>query len=280
MICFYHSADLDGHCSGALVKFANPECELYGINYGDPFPWDRVAEEDVVMVDFSLQPFDKMVLLNDLCPRLIWIDHHKSAIDEYDEAREEEAFEIDGVRTVGLAGCELTWQYFLPSTKMPTFVYLLGRYDVWDHLDPRTLPFQYGMRRVKDTLPQNQEFWASLLDVEKVNRIIEDGSIILEYQKSENEKYAEACAFETEVDGLRCIAINKMLTNSQLFDSVWNPDKYDAMLTFGYRPGGFWTVSLYTDKPGVDVSRVAKARGGGGHQGAAGFQCGDLFFLR
>jgi hypothetical protein len=42
MICFYHSADLDGHCSGAIIKKVHPECELIGINYGDEFPWDKV----------------------------------------------------------------------------------------------------------------------------------------------------------------------------------------------------------------------------------------------
>ena len=38
MKCFYHSADLDGQCSGAIVKLARPDCELVGIDYGDPFP--------------------------------------------------------------------------------------------------------------------------------------------------------------------------------------------------------------------------------------------------
>ena len=69
-----------------------------------------------------------------------------------------------------------------------------------------------------------------------------------------------------------------MLTNSQMFDSVWDNTKYDAMLTFGWRKGK-WTVSLYTDKEHVDVSVAAKNRGGGGHKQAAGFQCEELPFL-
>ena len=77
MKCFYHSADLDGHCSAAIVKAVCPECELIGINYGDAFPWDLFVEaeerksgsiilpakepETVYMVDFCLQPFTDVV---------------------------------------------------------------------------------------------------------------------------------------------------------------------------------------------------------------------------
>jgi nanoRNase/pAp phosphatase (c-di-AMP/oligoRNAs hydrolase) len=67
------------------------------------------------------------------------------------------------------------------------------------------------------------------------------------------------------------------MTNSQTFDSVWDPEKYDAMLTFGWRRGQ-WTVSLYSVKQDVDVSEVAVKHGGGGHKGAAGFQCTELPF--
>ena len=43
-ICFYHRADYDGVCSAAIVKKFVPDCELYGIDYGDPFPWDKVMD--------------------------------------------------------------------------------------------------------------------------------------------------------------------------------------------------------------------------------------------
>jgi len=284
MKCFYHSADLDGMCSGAIVKMAYPDCEMIGINYGDEFPWDEINEYEMVfMVDFSLQPFNpKMIDLSEKCG-LIWIDHHKSAIEEY----EQWSGVFKGIQKSGLGACALVWEYLgdkwpvgfnlNQGSIMPTFIKLLAEYDVWNHSDPRTLSFQYGMRQVKDTSPENQDFWYSLFDVEMVHRITENGGIILDYQMSENRKYMDACGFDTKIDGLKCIAINRMLTNSQMFDSVWSPDIYDAMLTFGFRKGQ-WTVSLYSDREDVDVSTIAKNRGGGGHKGAAGFQCKDLPF--
>lgn len=42
MKCFYHSSDLDGHCSGVIIKQKYPKCEMIGINYGQDFPYNTV----------------------------------------------------------------------------------------------------------------------------------------------------------------------------------------------------------------------------------------------
>jgi uncharacterized protein len=278
MKCFYHSADMDGKCSGAIVKLHFPECEMIGINYGDSFPWEKIEANEVVwLVDFCLQPFTEMVRLNELAI-LNWVDHHKTSLEEADSVN----FVAAGLQLleIGKAGCELTWQV-LGMTAMPRAVFLLGRYDVWDHHNhPGALKFQYGIRNVGDTSPDNQELWQRYL-LDQVGdftaRTVRDGAALLAYESQQNEAYVKSCAFELEFDGLRCIAVNKGLTNSLVFKSVYDPSKHDAMLTFVRRPGK-WTVSLYADKPEVDVSAICKARGGGGHKGASGFQCQNLPF--
>lgn len=276
MKCFYHSADLDGHCSGAIVKRRYPDCDLIGINYGDEFPWDKIYDkEEVWMVDFSLQPFMRMIDLYDRS-HLFWIDHHKSAIEDAEDAN----LPIGGIRNAGKAACELTWEYIY-GTEPPDAVKWLGRYDVWDHTDPNVLPFQYGCR-MRETLPENPDgmnFWHWLFGLNTAaEKILEEGAIALEYQKQSNEKMARARSFEATMDGLRLIVCNASLVNSQLFDSVYNPVRHDAMMTFCMLPSGRWTVSLYSTKKEVDVGVIAKAHGGGGHKGAAGFQCDDLPF--
>lgn len=283
MKCFYHSADLDGHCSGAIIKNLHPECEMIGINYGQEFPFDTVAKDEIVyMVDFCLQPFDLMEKLNSIC-QLIWIDHHKTAIDEaYDKG-----FIARGGQLIrdGMAGCELVWEYEYQHQKtVNKAVYLLGRYDVWDHSDPETLPFQYGMRMIGDTLP-GSEIWKELFNNNDLtSEIITTGKIVIEYERQQNIKFCRAYSFETaiEKDGqsLSAICINRGLTNSQIFDSVYNPEKHDLMITFCRLkpPAGKWTVSLYSTKNEIDCGTIAKSFGGGGHKGAAGFQCVELPF--
>lgn len=280
--CFYHSSDLDGHCSGAIVKHKFPEAQMHSINYDQQFPWDKVnTEEDIIIiVDFSLQPFLEMTkLYTEFDDRLIWIDHHISAIEEAKKWKDGEGNEtlydkIPGVRMVGFAGCELTWNYFFPETEVPEAVRLLGRYDVWDHEDPNVLPFQMGIR-LENTWPddKNMSMWQnyfSKFSEELIKDTINKGKTILLYQKQENEKYAKNCAMEIDFRGFKAIAINKLLTNSQLFDSVWDENKYDLMITFGLRANGMWMMSFYTTKEDVDCSQIAKSLGGGGHRQAAG----------
>lgn len=146
-ICFYHKADLDGVCSAAIVKHFVPECELYGIDYGDEFPWDLVrpgpeADTDplwmhlfkpengykcgdnwetltvkkrtVYMVDFSL-PYEGMVRLAEVS-NLTWLDHHKTALEANAGLR------ARGMRDTTRAACELAWAWmslFPDPEKMP-----------------------------------------------------------------------------------------------------------------------------------------------------------------
>jgi len=107
--------------------------------------------------------------------------------------------------------------------------------------------------------------------------VLRRGRTVLDYQTQQYAIEAKAACFETDLDGLHCIAANRGLANSQLFDSVWDSNRYDAMMTFHWRKGQ-WNISLYSDKDDVDVSLVAKAHGGGGHKEAAGFQCAELPF--
>lgn len=277
---FYHSADLDGMCSGAIVKYwadkTGRESHLHGINYGDEFPWNEVHPNDeVIMTDFSLQPWSDMKRLAALY-HVTWIDHHKSAIEEHSKG--DYPLFSRWILDTEYAACELTWmEYF--GQKLPLAVFWLGRYDIWKHQEHEgCLEFQYGMR-LYDTQPENQAFWKALFtEPNKANTIRDQGTLLLAYETEQNKKFASAYSFECELDGLRCIAVNKGFTNSLVFQSVYDPSRHDAMLSFAYR-GGKWTVSLYSDKESVDCSVICKARGGGGHKGAAGFQCDVLPFL-
>lgn len=292
---YYHSADLDGKASGALVyqfliytdKVSPEEINVVPINYGVPFKWETIAPEDTVyMVDFAIQPNEEMVKLKDACKELIWIDHHVTAINALKD------YNFFGFQEVGFAGCELTWKYFysdIPNgkkdgseTKMSMPIYLLGRYDVWDNSDAERwqdcLALQCGAR-VYNTDPKNLEFWDKFLtDPQFFEEVMNKGRVILAYQTNENTSYAKSYAFETELDGHKCIALNRGAASSKIFDAVWDEEKYDFMMPFCALPAGGWTVSLYTTKEGIDVSAIAKNRGGGGHVQAAGFQCDELPF--
>jgi len=272
MKCLYHGADLDGHCSGAIVKYFNPECEMIPMNYGDEIPKFK-PHEDVVIVDFSL-PFRAMEFL-DQYNNLVWIDHHKTAIEDM------ERLNISGKRELGRGACELTWEYF-SNEPVPEGVWLLSLYDVWDHKMPDVLAFQYGMRMREDTSPDNQSMWGDVFTSlpSFMDETLLAGTTIMKYEETQNKKYCDNCAFVLFFEGLRFLAMNKPLSNSKVVDSLYRPERHDAVMFFWFQHGRGWNVSMFSDKADIDVGEIAKRYGGGGHKGAAGFIIKTLFPLK
>ncbi len=125
-ICLYHAADLDGHCSGAIVRLTHEDTICIGVNYEDKVPWEYIDDNTrVYIVDFSF-PMEDMIAIQKRAGRLIWIDHHKTAI----EAANVCGFATQGLVDIGKAGCELTWAFVRGMQPKPRTVHLLGRYDV------------------------------------------------------------------------------------------------------------------------------------------------------
>lgn len=284
LVCIYHRIDLDGQCSAAIVgKWSDDhgkgQVEYVPYNYGDEIPWDRLKGNDVVMVDCSFTP-DAMRRLQQEARTLTWIDHHVSAIEACEEAK----VHPPGLREIGKAGCELTWQHFFQSKSIPPGVFLLGRHDVWDlEADPRVEPFQYAMRSF-ETEPTSS-VWTALFEsygetVDAFGRswlqdMVGIGQQIQRYQEKQDRLAAQAGAFETTITGpkgeeYRGIAINSSGRGSKSLEPVYDPERHDVMVTYRRTRKRSWAISFYAYKEEVPCHEIAKQYGGGGHQGAAG----------
>lgn len=280
-ICFYHGTDFDGKCSAAIVKMHHSECELLPLDHGIAFPWYKLnGQTNGYMVDYTLKPFTDMLRLREYYAsgRFVWIEHHP-VVNEVD-AKINRLFA--GIRDTSIAACELTWRFLYPDKPMPRAVRLIGEYDSWrfpqDDPEAEALLFQYGMRQWEGD-PANQDFWQRLFVAsdKKIDEIIRSGRPIWRYAQQRNKKFVENGAFVIDFCGYRCLALNIQFGNSHVFASVWDPEKYDAMLAFAWR-NNCWFVTMYTDKPGVNVRAVAQRFGGDGHVKSAGFQCQELPF--
>ena len=280
MKCFYHN-DMDGHCSGAIVyKYMKEEgvelldSDFIEVNYSQPFPLDKVSEDElVIIVDFSLEKIEDFRKLLELTPNVVWIDHHKTAIEKYPESE----FKCEGVRKIGEAACVLTWQYFYPGKTIPLAVDLLGDYDVWTFkYKNKTENFQYGVK-IEDTRPTSK-IWEQWLDPWSMcDTEIENGAIIRGYIKNVNSNTCKNWMFKSELEGYKVVCCNFSGQGLKLFDSV--KEEFDIMSTFTFN-GEKWVVSLFTKKDNIDVSEIAKKYGGGGHRKAAGFSCLELPFKK
>ena len=296
MVCIYHNKDLDGFTSGAIVKkwhSINQDDELImiGYDYNQPIPYDIIPKgERLIMVDVSL-PMPEMLKLSEHVGSFedfVWIDHHASAISDYESFmtdREEHKEFLTAVLVQGIAACEITWKYLFGEEPLPMAVLLLGEYDTWRNTDATRwdkfiMPFQFGMRSICNS---PESFPISLIDrrtdkshnESSIKDIIVMGFHILNYRNKLNEGICSRASFEHDINGYRAICLNASDYNSSTFDSVYNEEIHDIMVPFQY-DGEYWSFSIYTTKNEIDCSKLAKIYGGGGHKMAAGFKVKDI----
>lgn len=269
MLCIYHIADHDGKGSAAIVKRMFPEIELMGLNHDMEIPFEEIRKHDkIIICDISL-PLDFMNELNQE-KELIWIDHHISVIEAYNQMVANGAKEIKGLRRVGIAAMRLTWEYFHPNKSEPEGLVLLGLNDLFDLRDKRVRPFEYAFQSLGVNRPDDKT-WDALLDgTLDIDEMVEKGEAILSWIKIRNIRLSHSMAFESEYMGYKCICANMAQGYSEFFDSVSNLDEYDFMCNFYMNKKNTWNLSFYSKDNGVDVSKIAASLGGGGHQHAAG----------
>lgn len=298
----YHSADFDGiFCCEIARKFLGEDAEYIGWNFGDP-PVHVPTNGAIYIMDLPPTCIVEQGFYN-FWRRVIWIDHHASAMKEWDKRPvtddAPDAF-IAGYRIDGVAACRLAWYYFkwrdagFPKIHMPgkqnfvdrivaepLAVRLVGEYDVWDKRDPNAEIFQYGLRLID----RDSDFRETLLQTGKtaeraVFDILELGKTAQLYAAKTDASICLARTWLMEWEGLRFLCVNSARFNSLLFVARDNPETgHDALLGFCF-DGKCWTVSLYHAKhrTELDLSLIAVKHGGGGHRGACGFTCGQLPF--
>ena len=303
ILVIYHSADFDGIFSREIARLHFGEnADYLGWNYGDAVPVIPPEVEQLYMIDISIKG-----LMDH--PKLIWIDHHKTAMEEF-------AATIPGYRIDGVAACRLAWQFFamldttdgqlakqacfggegedgwfLPTKDQyvrrvvtePLAVRLAGEYDIWDKRDPRAELFQHALRLPRVEIPplladhEEDEPGAGEVRIQGLLARAEDVAYV---QKQKDEHHIKKSGFDLKWEGLMFLACNASGYNSLLF-TAGVKEHHEALLGFRW-DGGKWLVSLYgaPHRPDIDLSAIAKRHGGGGHRQACGFECAVLPFLR
>lgn len=311
----FHDADYDGKLSNEVCRFhlkrLHPDATIhsYGWDYGRPVPvplhaWfdpqlgDQFSNEwslydAIYIVDLSV---DELMARPKLRDKIVWIDHHKSAIEKWDATpsdAEPHPGAFRGIRIDGVAACRLCWAWFTwdvgqehlgPLTKSvfvdreikePRLIRLAGEYDIWDHRDPDAKVLQFGLRALRETdlalLVLNQ-FSGDPTGI-KLDDVITQGRAIKTYCDKQNDSYSTAFCHTIKWEGLTLCALNiGQRGNSDLLKGGIKPE-HDACFAWRYT-GLEVLVSLYhiAGKEHHDLSLIAVKHGGGGHKGACGFR--------
>ena len=279
----YHSKDTDGHFSGAVLKYKYPDIELRGWDYKDEVPSFETMDgfDEIILIDVTF-PFDILQELGTKT-KLTVIDHHvsfKKQVDNHLQIGHDVVTDnlkyitFEYIYDDKLSACELGFKYYFGY--IPPIVELVGKYDTWrangtDEWDTVVLPMKYYLYGKVNKPDDVKNYWFDKYSGDIVDSMLEIGESIMEYERKMDESKTNSYAFEREAYGLRALCINTNFMSSETMITKFDNSKHDVMIGFAYN-GNNWGVSLRSVGDKVDVSQIARERGGGGHSQSAGFQ--------
>ena len=295
MKCFYHN-DLDGHCAGSLVaKYENNYNidDYIEVDYLMDLPIEEIKDgEKIYFVDYSFteSTVHYLISLKSKGCDIIWIDHHSSSLKLENNEKYPWLKNINGIRNDLYSGAMLTYFYlflegqFNPdvlNSMAPKYICYVDDYDCWKYnYKDYTNYFKLGMESSNWDVLNNT--WINLFEEEikgdnnLLNQILDKGKIIKNYIDKDNEYYRNNFAYESEINGLKCLVVNKK-TNSWVFGERYN--KYPLVMVWVYN-GEQYSYSIFSSNPNVDCAEIAESYGGGGHKGAAGFALSNMPFVK
>lgn len=271
-LVIFHGSCADGFCAAwAAWRHFKEAADYLPANYGEPPP--DVARRDVYLLDFSYKqdPLRRLVAFND---RVTVLDHHKTAQADLTEPSlaEKCGDKLSVVFDMEKSGGRLAWEHFHSGTTAPWLVDYTEDRDLWRWALPdskavsafvASYPFDFATwDNWRDQIFPGTRQWDSILDA---------GEAILRYQQQKVDEQVKN-AREVEIDGYRVLAVNCTHLTSEIAGKLAEGRPFGA--AWFQRADGKRVWSLRSREGGIDVSEVARKRGGGGHRNAAGFEEG------
>jgi oligoribonuclease NrnB/cAMP/cGMP phosphodiesterase (DHH superfamily) len=275
-----HSADWDGYLAAIInCRAIGDDVDIIPMNYGDRIPSldEFLQYKEIYIVDFSL-PKELVLQLQQAGVKVIWIDHHISAIKAY------EGIEVDRIQDIHFSACELAWTWFFPMERMPRAVELLGEYDIfeksgryasWDEI----LQFQMGARIIDLTLESAEHMLT--LSYDEIALIQSQGWAIMQAKRREEKIAFLRSAWDVTIDGRPAKVLLTSDMSSLICEQTLATGIADIVILLNRRDENNFQCSLrVSDRSDWNASVWAKAHRGGGHQRAAGCQLSVEEFLQ
>jgi uncharacterized protein len=264
-VILYHDNCADGFCSAWIAhqKFGD-KAQFIPVQYGQDPP--DVTGKDVYILDFSY----KAPVLMKMIEQAVHItirDHHKTAQAEL--AQFQNSDKLDILFDMNKSGGRLTWDFFKGNENPNWLVFYTQDRDLWQWLLPNS-------KEVNDAIqsyPYDFHIWNSLSEYKfgtaEFDMLIREGQAINRY-KQQIINNAVANASPINMAGHEVLTVNAMILQSEIAGELAKDRPFGTC--YYIRKDGKKQWSLRSRDGGIDVSEIAKARGGGGHRNAAGFE--------
>lgn len=266
-IVFYHGGCTDGFCSAWIAnQVLGHTADYIPISYSQELDIERLRGKEVYVLDFSFKK-DVVQKLLEVANKTIILDHHKTALEELKDlvgTNEKKHIVFD----MSKSGSILSWDYFSNGNIVaPLLVQYVNDRDLWkfELKNSREINEVIGCHAY-DFKEYDALF--TLLTQENLPNLIQAGTFLLKQKERMMErilKHQQPMTWESH----KGVMVNSPVLQSEIGEALYkNPDVALAVVWYWNEKGDL-VFSLRSNK--VDVSALAKKRGGGGHPGAAGF---------
>ena len=273
----YH-ADSDGRfagwCAQHYLRKGNKPSQnvsLHEVQYNKPLPFkleDLTKDDQVYILDFSYSR-DICIDIRSRVEKLVILDHHESAKHEL-ECLPYAHFDMTK------SGALLAWEYFFPGTEAPWVCRLVNDRDLWkfEHGDKtRALEAYLRINAIKS----NWEKWDNLVFDELHTALcIKEGMAYIKYERETIANFvrnpSNVKTIKVNIDGevYSCAVYEGMgILHSELAEYIYTNCNIDFTMEWRIKDLDTLVFSLRSKK--INVSKLAKSLGGGGHKAAAGF---------
>lgn len=249
---------------------AKPYPEFVPGRYGEPPP--DVTGRDVYLVDYSY----KLPVVEAMLARansVTLIDHHKTAIDELQHLK---APDVPGMLPrlrwycdLNRSGATLAWDYLFPGEPRPLLLGHIEDRDLWRFRLPNTREIQAAVF----SMAYSMDTWDKLMagDRHDLLNLTAQGVAIERKHRKDVAELVDTCRRRMVIGGHEVWAASLPYTMAS--------DAGAAMALGEPFAACYWDTTEHrhfslrsTEGPGLDVSAIAAAYGGGGHAHAAGFR--------
>ena len=258
IVVLYHADCSDGFGAAwsAWKKFKN-KADYLPVHHQEPPP-PGLKNKEIYLLDFTYfgEALEKLIREN----KVTTIDHHVSAETAVKTAPQY-VFNLDH------SGAALAWKFFHPKKPTPYLIKYVEAGDLWRF----TLPNSNMIRKVVDTKPFDMKVW------DKMARYLEKpsyrkqfaikGKAMIIFEEAEVKKLiakAEIANFENQ----EIWVVNSATFRSEVGGMLSKKGPHVVLIWNYYKEKIY--VSLRSNGS-IDVSKLAKKYGGGGHTVAAGF---------
>ena len=260
--CIYHGNCADGFGAAWVVHNAlgsTHDITFHAANYGEAPP--DVTDTEVIIVDFSY-PLDVMREMVAQCTSFTILDHHVTAREAIETLTAENP-KAGGNFDLNRSGAMLAWDWFATDRKVPQLLKHIQDRDLW----------KFDLVRTKNVMAALHSYdfdfdvWDHLMTTD-VNDLASQGVHIRRQHDRHAMTLAQGAA-RISIHGHSVLAVNAPpFCSSDVGHILCQGEPFGATY---HDVGEVRTWSLRSSHCGVDVSEIAKHRGGGGHKHAAGF---------